>query len=69
MMRKKKTKLIFSGSDDALDKLDCIDPVYRMSYQQKLTLIYQLTLFEYQFRNNTNDVPRFLRTTACIRKA
>lgn len=40
-----------------------------MSYEEKFALICQLTLFDYQLKNNCNDIPRFLRTTACIRKA
>jgi hypothetical protein len=66
--RKKRSKLLYLGTDNKLDALTEIDPLSSMSYTDKLTLIYQLSLFEYQMRNQTNDVPRLLRTTACIRK-
>ena len=46
-----------------------LDGSVKLSYAKKFELICQLSLFEYQFRNKTTDVPRLLRTTACIRKA
>ena len=66
--RRKRSKLLYLGNDSRLDELSEVDSLSSMSYTDKLTLIYQLTLFEFQMRNQTNDVPRLLRTTACIRK-
>ena len=66
--RRKRMKLVFIGSDADLEKLNSIDRVSSMSYLEKLAAIYQLTLFDYQVRNATDDVPRLLRTTACIRR-
>ena len=45
-----------------------LDGTESLSYQKKFELICELTLFDYQLKNNTNDLPRFLRTTACIKK-
>ena len=67
--RRESATLIFQGTDSELGALSEIDPVFSMSYVEKLTAIYELTLFEHQVRNETDDLPRFLRTTACIRKA
>ena len=67
-LRKKRSKVVFIGSDEMHSRISEIDSPSSMSYAEKLTLITQLSLFEFQLRNATNDLPRFLRTTACIRK-
>jgi hypothetical protein len=64
----KKKILIYKGHDSNNKNLIEIDSPLRMTYEEKLKLITALTLFEYQRKNNTTDVPRFLRTTALIRK-
>ncbi len=71
MDKKKNRKFGFSfvGKDDMLDKINEMDGTLAMSIEQKFELICDLTLFNFQRVNNTNDIPRFLRTTACIRKA
>ena len=69
--RKKKNRelpLIYAGPDDQLASLDKDYLANGSSYAEKLSLMSQISLFEYQMRNNTNDLPRLLRTTACIRK-
>ena len=71
-MRKKsvlKKQFSYVGRDSEHSAISRLDGTYRMSYEEKFALICELTLFEYQLKNNTDDVPRFLRTTACIRKA
>jgi hypothetical protein len=58
----------FLGKDSDHHLLSSLDGTKQMSYPQKFELICQLSLFDYQLKNNTNDIPRLLRTTACIRK-
>lgn len=60
---------IFLGRDSELSRLSEIDPPSALSYAEKLTLISELVRFEFQLRTGESDVPRLLRTTACIRKA
>lgn len=69
MAKKRKKEFVFVGSDDQHNKISHLDGTYKMTFHQKFDLICSLTLFEYQLKNGTNDIPRFLRTTACIRKA
>ena len=64
-----RKQFMFVGRDSQHKDMSEKDGTIDMSYQEKFSLICQLTLFEYQFKNKTNDIPRFLRTTACIRKA
>lgn len=59
---------IFIGRDTELSRISDLDGTLELSYKEKFALICELTLFEYQLKNQTNDIPRFLRTTACIRK-
>jgi hypothetical protein len=66
---RRDTVLVFVGGDDAHSDISSLDGTLRLSYAQKFELICQLSLFAYQLKNNTENVPRFLRTTACIRKA
>jgi hypothetical protein len=70
-MQKKlhKKNFHFVGKDSDLERINELDGTTKLSYEQKFELACQLSLFEYQLRNKTNNVPRFLRTTACIRKA
>ena len=67
--RGSKKQFAFIGKDSDHASVSRRDGTLGMSYQDKFSLICDLTLFEYQLKNNTNDIPRFLRTTACIRKA
>jgi len=59
----------FVGHDKDHAKISELDGTHELTLAQKFEMICALSLFEYQMRNNTNDIPRFLRTTACIRKA
>ena len=59
----------FVGVDDAHSDLSSLDGSQSLTPAQKFELICQLSLFAYQLKNNTENVPRLLRTTACIRKA
>lgn len=59
----------FMGVDEAHSDLSSLDGTRSLTYAQKFELICQLSLFAYQLKNNTDHVPRLLRTTACIRKA
>jgi hypothetical protein len=61
----------YKGHDSDLKNLNIskLDGTLELSAEKKFELICELTLFHYQLKNNTNDIPRFLRTTACIRKA
>jgi hypothetical protein len=59
----------FVGSDSAHSDLDSLDGSRKLTYAEKFERICQLSLFAYQLKNNTEHVPRLLRTTACIRKA
>ena len=71
-MRKRsitKKQFAFVGKDSDHGDLSRLDGTLGMSYEEKFSLICDLTTFDYQLKNNTNDIPRFLRTTACIRKA
>jgi hypothetical protein len=70
-MKKKlrKKNFHFVGKDSDLRRINELDGTTELSYEKKFELACQLSLFEYQLRNNTTDVPRLLRTTACIRKA
>lgn len=71
MAKKKRTIFIYKGNDSDLKHVDFseIDGTLSLSPEKKLELICQLSQFHYQVKNNTNDIPRLLRTTACIRKA
>jgi len=69
MKKKKKIAFCFVGKDSDNYKLSRLDGTQDLTPEQKFELICDLTLFHYQLKNNTNDIPRFLRTTACIRKA
>lgn len=69
-MNKKKNKAFcFKGSDDLHDKLHELDGSYDLTYEEKFEMLCELSLFHYQLKNSTDDIPRLLRTTACIRKA
>ena len=59
----------FVGFDEAHSDLSSLDGTRSLTYAQKFELICQLSLFAYQLKNNTENVPRLLRATACIRKA
>jgi hypothetical protein len=59
----------FVGSDDAHSDISSLDGTKGLSYAQKFEIACQISLFAYQLKNSTDYVPRFLRTTACIRKA
>jgi hypothetical protein len=59
----------FVGSDDAHSDISSVDGTMGLAYAQKFELACQISLFAYQLKNGTEDVPRLLRTTACIRKA
>jgi hypothetical protein len=59
----------FVGSDDAHSDISSLDGTKWLTYAQKFELACQISLFAYQLKNSTDYVPRFLRTTACIRKA
>jgi hypothetical protein len=65
---RRKTFFVYKGKDDDLELLSAIDPVAQLTFAEKAALITHLTTFHYQLQNNTTDVPRFLRTTALIRK-
>ena len=69
MKKKKRIAFCFIGKDSDNNKLSHLDGTQSRTYEQKFELICDLTLFHYQLKNDTNDIPRFLRTTACIRKA
>jgi hypothetical protein len=58
----------FVGSEDAHSDVSSLDGTRGLTYAQKFDLTCQLSLFAYQLKNNTDHVPRLLRTTACIRK-
>ena len=66
---KRKKGFSFVGRDSQLNELNERDGTLALSPAKKFELICDLTLFHYQRINNTNDIPRFLRTTACIRKS
>jgi hypothetical protein len=59
----------FIGRDERHAELSQLDGTLNLTYEEKFALICELTLFHYQLTNKTNDIPRLLRTTACIRKA
>ena len=59
----------FVGVDETHSDLSDLDGTWSLTYAQKFELICQLSLFAYQLKNNTEHVPRLLRTTACIRRA
>lgn len=56
------------GDDSAHSSMSTRDGTLSMSYQQKFEPICELTLFECELNSQTSEVPRLLRTTACIRK-
>lgn len=68
---KKISQFSYKGTDTELDSLNLskMDGTLDLSFEKKFELICELTLFHYQRTHNTNDLPRLLRTTACIRKA
>lgn len=66
--KKRNSQFVFQGKDHHHDKLHEIDGSLEQSPEEKFATICALTLFEYQLRNNTDDIPRLLRSTACIRK-
>jgi hypothetical protein len=70
-MRKKNKKkvLYYLGSDQGLNSIHNYDQVFSMSVEKKFELICELGIFQYQLKNGTDAIPRFLRTTANIRKA
>jgi hypothetical protein len=63
-----RAKLVYIGSDSEHSRLHELDGSLDQTPEQKFALICALSLFDYQLRNNTDDIPRLLRTTACIRK-
>jgi len=69
-LRQKKSKypLVFKGSDSEHSRMAELDGTYELSPEEKFAATCALTLFEYQVKNNTDAIPRLLRTTACIRK-
>ena len=67
--KKAKKQFVFLGKDNDHSKLSKVDGTLDLSHQEKFALICELTLFDYQLKSNTNDLPRLLRTTASIRKA
>lgn len=62
---------MFKGTDKDLDTVNLSesDGTLALSPEKKLQLICELVTLNYQLKNKTNDIPRLLRTTACIRKA
>ncbi len=69
MKKRRRSGFSYVGSDKDHHKISAMDGTLDLSYEKKFELVCDLTLFRYQLRHNTNDLPRFLRTTACIRKA
>ncbi len=67
--RTKHYSYMYRDADLAKLNISEVDGTLELSAQEKFELICELTLFNYQLKNNTNDIPRFLRSTACIRKA
>lgn len=64
----RKKQFSFVGRDCDLDRLSEIDGSWEQTPEERFATICAISLFEYQLRNETADVPRLLRTTACIRK-
>ena len=71
MTKKREVSFVFKGTDEDLNTVNLseIDGTLALSPEKKLQLICELVTFNYQLKNKTNDIPRLLRTTACIRKA
>ncbi len=65
---KRAIKLIYQGEDCENLNLSELDGSRQMTAEQKIATVCALSLMEYQIRNNTNVIPRLLRTTAVIRK-
>lgn len=68
LKRRRRSVFSFVGSDRDHNIIEDIDGSNSLSYAEKFELICDLSLFEYQVRNNTTEIPRLDKSVCFIRK-